>query len=616
MLKKSIFFLVLFLGSFVVSHALNSTIILKQPTLIGNVGIAETDANALYTADAFVPLSSFTITAQKSSVHVCNQTAGQTATFTFNYVTEWYTENTNISISGADPALTNAGVTYGFSTPLGSSSTTFTVVVANIDALPVGSYNFTVNGVSDGGTNTTDSETVTIEIDAKTVGAIAPQFPVNGTTGVPVVGTTFSGTLGADTDFFTLQLSKDPEFSFTSLLIDVQVVDVFSYVSTITLDYSTVYYWRVKGANHCDFGKYSSIQTFQTEIYDDSCTSYNGELNKPIQDNGITISPLTVNDSFTLSDVNVTVDITHQFLGNLTISLISPSGTEVFLKADDYCGSQSSIHVTFNDEAAANYNCVVTTSAKPVGSLSNFDTQNSAGEWKLKIIDDTAGATGTLNSWSLGLCEAIPGTSTNSVLSTYSDYNFKSGASGSILLPVNLEATSTGSSSSEQVFTITELPTYTLLKNGVAFTKVGQTFTQNDIDNQLITYNNTASVNETDTFIVHVTNATRGFLGNKAITINLAADANLSVDTDFFEKTGITVYPTVSNGDFNIRTSAYVGKTKIALYTFTGLKAYAQEFDFNNSTTHSFSVPSLASGVYILKLTADNLEGSQKLVIK
>lgn len=622
--QKIAIFSGLFIGSVVVSYSLNSSILLKQPNASGNSSIVEAinykhitslnaiEANALDRSLA----GSFTITAQKSTLHVCNQIPGNTATFTFDYTTVGYDENTVLSISDADEALTNAGVTYAFTAQLGSASSTFTIVVDDIDTVPVGSYTFTVNGVGDGGTGAMDSEIVTLEVDAFLVGTIIPQFPVNGAIGEPIIGTVFSGIPGSDADFFTLQLSKDPAFPFSSLLIDVQVVDADSYVSTITLEYSTIYYWRVKGSNHCDFGRYTPVQSFQTEIFEHSCTNYNGLSDESIPDNGIKTFFVDVTDDFTLSDVNISIDITHQFVGNLTLSLISPLGTEVLLKADEYCGSQPGINVTFDDEALAVYDCETTTSAKPAGSLSSFDSENSVGRWELKVVDDTEGYEGTLNSWSLSLCKAIAGSSTNSVLSPYSDYNFIIGDTGSVLVPEHLTAASAGSTASEQVFIITQLPTYTLLKSGVAFTEIGQTFTQNDINNNLITYNNTSSAAETDTFIVTITNATNGFLGNQVITINLAPEPNLSVNDEFFQKTGISVYPTVSNGNFNIRSSQYVGKTKIELYTFTGLKAYTNEFDFKYNKTQSFSVPLLATGVYILKLTADNLEGSQKLIIK
>jgi subtilisin-like proprotein convertase family protein len=626
MKKKSLFFLGFLFISIISCYYLNTSFPLNQSSGTNNFGVLKNPkiptilpfiSKTNIDAPEKILAGTFTITAIESQIHVCNQTSGNTGTFTFDYDTVGYNENTALSISGEDPALVTAGVVYTFTpaSPLGSTSGQFTVEVSNLDTLPIGSYNFTVDGVGDGGTGATDSETVTLVIDTATVGITTLSTPSNGATNVPVTGTTFTGIGGSGAAFFSLQVSEDPTFPFPSLVIDAQITGGSPYVSTVTLKYGTVYYWRVRGSNDCDFGTYTDSFSFQTEVFVDSCTSEVGGTNIAIIDPGTTTDVINIVPNITLSDVNVTVDISHQFTGNLTVSLQSPLGTEVILY-DQSCGSSTAMTVTFDDEASSNYNCVITTSARPSGSLSNFDGENSSGNWTLKIVDHVSGNFGTLNSWSLELCQSVAGSSTNSVLLPHDDFNFVAGSVGSEIVPLHLEATSAGSTAAEQVFTITQLPTYTLLLSGVAFNTVGQTFTQEDINNNLITYDNTAVADEVDTFIVNITNATSGFLGNQVITLNLWLDANLGVDDEFFEKTGISIYPTVSNGSFNIQSSQYIGKTMLELYTITGLKVYDTLLDFNSSHLQEIHIPSLASGIYILKLTTDTLEGSQKIIIK
>ncbi len=625
MLKKSLFFLVLLSVSVIASNYLNKYAKLNHKETNNQFVLANVAQNAILIPfnteiDTENPekvlAGTFTITAQESIVHVCNQNAGATATFTFDYTsTIDYDETTNFTITAASPEIASATFTF---TPvtLTTGPTTFTLEISDIDLVPIGSYTFNVVGTGDGGIGHVETIPLTLEVDGFAVGPSIPSLPANGATNIPVTNITFTEIPGANTDYFTLQVSEDPTFPFPSLVIDKKITSGNSYLSLTTLKYSTVYYWRVKPQNHCDSGTWSPVQSFQTEIFVSNCTDNIGGINIPLPNITSTTDVIAVVPNITISDVNVTMDISHNFSGDLTLTLISPMGTRVILN-DKTCGTQPEINVIFDDDASFDYDCFITTSARPIGSLADFNGEDSVGNWTLEIIDnDTDFSSGTLNSWTLNLCESLPGSSTNSVLSPHNDFNFIAGNAGSDIVPLHLEATSAGSSSAQQVFTLTQLPAYTLFKSGVAFTTVGQTFTQEDINNNLITYDNTASAIETDTFIVNITNATSGFLGNQTITINLQTNTSLGVDDEFFGKTGISVYPTVSDGNFNIRSNQYLGKTRVELYTITGLKVYTQEFDFNNNNVKQLEVPYLTTGIYILKLTTDTLEGSQKIIIR
>ncbi len=622
MLKKSLLFLSLLLVSVLATYYLNSYAQLSNEhtsnnfnttTTLQNINIIPLNTNIDADKPEKILAGSFTITATDSPFHLCS-TATDDATLNFDYTTTAdYDETTSFSATSIDTDL--AGAVYSF--PSGNLTTgplPFTLYVTGLTGLAVGNHIITVTGTGSGAASF--SVDVVIEVYSGPVGPTTLSLPIDGATNEPVLGTTFTGIPGTNAEYFLLQVSEDPTFPFASRVIDVQISGGSPYVSPVTLKYDTVYFWRVKGSNDCDFGTFSDAFSFQTEIFVDSCTSEVGGTNIPIIDNGTTTNVINIVPSIAISDVNVTLDISHQFLGNLTISLTSPFGTTVILN-NASCGSENIINLTYDDEAGSNFDCNATTTlARPTGSLSDFDSEDSAGNWTLTIIDSELGFTGTLNSWSLELCQSVPGTSVNPVLLPHDNFNFVAGNNGSEIVPLHLEATSAGSTALEQVYTITKLPTYTLLLSGVAFTTIGQTFTQEDINNNLITYDNSSIIDFTDSFNVNITNATNGFLGAQVINMILHTDASLAVNNEFFEKTGISVYPTVSNGTFNIRSSNYLGETKIALYTITGLKVYETALDFNLNRVHELSTPSLATGIYILKLATDTLEGSQKLIIR
>lgn len=114
-----------------------------------------------------------------------------------------------------------------------------------------------------------------------------------------------------------------------------------------------------------------------------STGSYNSDTPMPIPDNdstGIT-STLSVSGGGQISALSVSLDITHTWRGDLRVTLISPTGTQVVLH--DRTGS-------YRD------NLVLTDVAVP-----DVVGEDAAGTWSLKVQDLAAYDTGTLNNWSI-----------------------------------------------------------------------------------------------------------------------------------------------------------------------------------------------------------------------
>ncbi|MBI4557722.1 MAG: proprotein convertase P-domain-containing protein [Candidatus Hydrogenedentes bacterium] len=114
-------------------------------------------------------------------------------------------------------------------------------------------------------------------------------------------------------------------------------------------------------------------------------------LRGPIPDNdstGIT-GPFWFPQSLTVDDVNVSVDITHTAVGDLVVELISPTGTTVRLH-NRTGGSSDDLVLVYDDTGAA---------PDGPGALAAFNGENAYGTWNLRVIDASAGETGTLNNW-------------------------------------------------------------------------------------------------------------------------------------------------------------------------------------------------------------------------
>ncbi|QDG50233.1 hypothetical protein FIV42_05660 [Persicimonas caeni] len=97
---------------------------------------------------------------------------------------------------------------------------------------------------------------------------------------------------------------------------------------------------------------------------------------------------LTVSGCTTVSSVEVYVDISHGYRGDLSMSLVAPDGTSVLLH-DETGGS--------DDDILGWYPTQLT----PAGNLANFSGLTGDGDWSLQVADVGLYVSGTLNEWGL-----------------------------------------------------------------------------------------------------------------------------------------------------------------------------------------------------------------------
>ncbi|MEX2169834.1 MAG: proprotein convertase P-domain-containing protein [Pirellulales bacterium] len=154
------------------------------------------------------------------------------------------------------------------------------------------------------------------------------------------------------------------------------------------------------------------------------------DVPRAIADFSTVSSPLVFDGLSTILDVELTLDITHSFSGDLDIYLISPSGTQVEIATGVGGQLNDFQNTTFDDEAAT---AIIAGTApfagsyRPEGLLSDFDGENPNGVWQLVIRDIDFGDQGILNSWSL----AIFGTEQSTVTDANGNYSFTELSPGS-----------------------------------------------------------------------------------------------------------------------------------------------------------------------------------------
>ena len=128
---------------------------------------------------------------------------------------------------------------------------------------------------------------------------------------------------------------------------------------------------------------------------------------KPINDFATSSSQVTVTGVGTVFNVEVTVDITHSFMGDLDAFLVSPSGRQVELftgVGGQYNGFNN---LSLSDDATRSISTIsvddlpYTGTWRPEGLLSDFIGEDAAGIWTLVVRDNSFADQGTLNSWTL-----------------------------------------------------------------------------------------------------------------------------------------------------------------------------------------------------------------------
>jgi len=100
---------------------------------------------------------------------------------------------------------------------------------------------------------------------------------------------------------------------------------------------------------------------------------------------GIT-SAIQVNDSAVVREIQVTIDIEHDFLGDLEVSVKAPSGQIVLLQ-NRTLGSLKQLQKTYSVETTP--------------ALKQFLNKAATGVWQLQVVDYAPMDTGTLKSWEL-----------------------------------------------------------------------------------------------------------------------------------------------------------------------------------------------------------------------
>jgi len=284
-------------------------------------------------------------------------------------------------------------------------------------------------------------------------------------------------------------------------------------VMNVALNFGTVYYWRIRAQNTCGIGPYSTVFAFETTGATCNHVFSSTDVPKPIsvQVASTVVSNLTIPDIETISDINVSMQINHSWVGDLNARLIAPNGTQVtlfdrpgFPASPVGCDGENLI-ATFDEEATTNAdvfentcgpNPAITGTFKPVQPLSLLRGGTTNGNWRLSVRDFEAGDGGSIESWSVSICYAVSipaGNLLNNKQLDVARNAFGGIDSSKLKMAVSGMAT-------QVRYTLLALPTNgSIQKNGQALA-VGGVFTQADINNGLVRYLHNGNAANTDNF--------------------------------------------------------------------------------------------------------------------
>ncbi len=195
---------------------------------------------------------------------------------------------------------------------------------------------------------------------------------------------------------------------------------------TPPLEVLTTYYWRVRANNLCGSGEWSPVYSFTTgEQLCLNLASANVPLTISSSGSPTVNSVLSVGLPGNILSIKlVDLNIQHTYIGDLSATLTSPTGTTIELfnrpgttGAGFGCDGED-ILVTFDDaafnNAAAFENACgsnspsIEGSYQPIQALAAFAGQPAAGEWRLSIRDNASFDGGALLGWRLEFCTEIP----------------------------------------------------------------------------------------------------------------------------------------------------------------------------------------------------------------
>jgi len=344
------------------------------------------------TLESGVGYPNFRLAVDPAQADVCAGTSAQTAVSVVSLA--GFDQPVELSLVGLPP-----GGSASFQPPVISPATT-SVLSIDTTNIPAGRYELLVRGTAGA---ITHGAALTLAVAPYT-----PQTPQLLTPTANVVGYTvaprFTWTAVSAARQYRLQVADGPSFQH---IVREELVDGAAAAPADWLEPDTAYYWRVAATNACGASAFSTTWRLTTG------RAYCRTPDLAIPDGlagGITDS-ITLTAAGTLADVDVWLQITHEYVNDLRAWLTYAPADEkiaLFDRPSEACDNDTGINALFDDEAGIPVDnaCQPTPPAisgrlSPTEPLAAFDNGPLAGTWRLEVVDVAYLDTGRLQEWCL-----------------------------------------------------------------------------------------------------------------------------------------------------------------------------------------------------------------------
>ncbi|MFM7808009.1 MAG: proprotein convertase P-domain-containing protein, partial [Planctomycetota bacterium] len=315
--------------------------------------------------------------------------------------------NYTVSMSSSIGLLINGG-TSTISGSLAAAGTASVVVSAGSGLLSAPAGIYTTNVVF---TDTTNSIVTSVAYTVEVGQTGISVTPATGLTGGGALGGPFTSTqqyvitstktapvnvsVSANVGWVTIDGSAAP-LSFTLASQGASRTVTVAFGGSATGLAAGVYTGQISIANSSG-GSGGTTRTASLEVGRSVYAAT--DCPKAVADNSTVYSYITVPDDVCIGDLDVAVDITHTYIGDLIVEVTSPAGTVVTLHSRTG-GTTDNIVTTYDDDGGGTI---------PFSALSALDGERTAGQWRLRVTDAATTDIGTLNGWSLRSAQTAGG---------------------------------------------------------------------------------------------------------------------------------------------------------------------------------------------------------------
>ena len=348
--------------------------------------------------------SSFSLLSTSDDLIVCSN---QNASYNFNYK-QTGTGTTTFTAVGLP-----TGATASFNPATLSANGNVTMTISGLTNVTPGEYFIGIKGNNGTDIQTRVKSLKVYNTNFQNVNLLSPS---NGFTGLSTtVNLQWNSQVNAEN--YNVQVSTTPDFNN---IVSNTTVTTNNFILN-GLSQETRYWWRVIPTNRCANGISSNavVQSFDTGVL--SC---NNPIFATTDFSNATIAttanasasvPVTVTGGYTIGNLQVNLNITHTYIQDMTISLVGPAsiGSPTVVLFKEVCGNNQNINCTLDDTGgtpACSGTPAVSGLIAPFQPLSTLNSLIADGVWTLNVNDPYNGDGGTINSFSLNICNVVPST--------------------------------------------------------------------------------------------------------------------------------------------------------------------------------------------------------------